>query len=128
MMLDWIDAPGAGTTGPDELPSAVRPAADLIDILDEIPGVGRRRAARRPGGHRRDRAGREPVPHRRAPGVLGQAVPQAIQSGAKTAAGKTGKGNRYLEAVLGDAAAGAARTTTFLTASPEARRGGAGGS
>ena len=40
--------------------------------------------------------------------------PRTIQSGAKTAAGKTGKGNRYLKAVLGDAAAGAAKTDTFL--------------
>ena len=40
--------------------------------------------------------------------------PRTIQSGAKTGAGKTGKGNRYLKAVLGDAAAGAAKTDTFL--------------
>ena len=40
--------------------------------------------------------------------------PRTIQSGAKSTAGKTGKGNRYLRAVLGDAAAGAAKTATFL--------------
>src|SRR5664279_227200 len=33
--------------------------------------------------------------------------PRTIQSGAKSTSGKTGKGNRYLRAVLGDAAAGA---------------------
>ena len=38
--------------------------------------------------------------------------PQTIQSGPRTRAGKTGKGNRYLKGVLGEAAA--AKTDTFL--------------
>jgi transposase len=42
--------------------------------------------------------------------------PRAIQSGAKNHAGKTGKGNRYLKGALGEAAAAAARTNTFLGA------------
>jgi transposase len=37
-----------------------------------------------------------------------------VQSGAKHHGGKTGKGNPYLKAALGDAAAAAARTNTFL--------------
>ena len=41
---------------------------------------------------------------------------RTIQSGAKNRAGKTGKGNRYLKGVLGEAAAAAARTNTFLGA------------
>jgi transposase len=40
--------------------------------------------------------------------------PRTIQSGPRTRSGKTGKGNRYLKGVLGEAAAGAARTDTFL--------------
>ena len=40
--------------------------------------------------------------------------PRTIQSGPRAAAGKTGKGNRYLKGVLGDAAAAAAKTNTFL--------------
>jgi transposase len=40
--------------------------------------------------------------------------PRTIQSGAKHRAGKTGKGNPYLKGVLGDAAAAAAKTDTFL--------------
>ena len=40
--------------------------------------------------------------------------PRTIQSGRKSTTGKTGKGNRYLRAVLGDAAAGAGKTQTFL--------------
>jgi transposase len=40
--------------------------------------------------------------------------PRTIQSGAKTKAGKTGKGNPYLKGTLGEAAAAAAKTNTFL--------------
>jgi hypothetical protein len=40
--------------------------------------------------------------------------PRAIQSGPKNRAGKTGKGNPYLKGILGEAAAAAARTDTFL--------------
>jgi transposase len=40
--------------------------------------------------------------------------PRTIQSGTKTNTGKTGKGNRYLKGTLGEAAAAAAKTDTFL--------------
>src|SRR6266542_2152828 len=40
--------------------------------------------------------------------------PRTIQSGAKHRAGTTGKGNPYLKGVLGEAAAAAAKTDTFL--------------
>ena len=40
--------------------------------------------------------------------------PRTIQSGPKTRGGKTGKGNPYLKGVLGEAAAAAAKTDTFL--------------
>ena len=40
--------------------------------------------------------------------------PRTIQSGASNRSGKTGKGNPYLKGVLGEAAAAAARTDTFL--------------
>jgi transposase len=40
--------------------------------------------------------------------------PRTIQSGARGRSGKTGKGNRYLKGVLGEAAAAAARTDSFL--------------
>src|SRR5665811_837999 len=42
--------------------------------------------------------------------------PRANQSGAKTRSGKTGKGNPYLKSVLGEAAASAGRSNTFLVA------------
>jgi transposase len=41
-------------------------------------------------------------------------APRTIQSGAKHRAGATGKGNPYLKSVLGEAAAAAAKTDTFL--------------
>ena len=40
--------------------------------------------------------------------------PRTIQSGPKSRSGKTGKGNPYLKGLLGEAAAAAARTDTFL--------------
>jgi hypothetical protein len=40
--------------------------------------------------------------------------PRTIQSGPVTRAGKTGKGNPYLKGALGEAAAAAAKTNTFL--------------
>jgi transposase len=40
--------------------------------------------------------------------------PRTIQSGPKNRSGKTGKGNPYLKGILGEAAAAAARTDTFL--------------
>jgi hypothetical protein len=40
--------------------------------------------------------------------------PRTIQSGAKHRSGKTGKGNPYLKGVLGEVAAAAAKTHTFL--------------
>jgi transposase len=41
-------------------------------------------------------------------------TPRTIQSGAQLRNGKTGKGNPYLKGVLGEAAAAAAKTDTFL--------------
>ncbi|MDA8289010.1 MAG: IS110 family transposase [Actinomycetota bacterium] len=43
-------------------------------------------------------------------------APRTVQSGPRSRSGKTGKGNRYLKRVLGEAAAAAAKTDTFLGA------------
>ena len=40
--------------------------------------------------------------------------PRTIQSGARSRGGRTGKGNPYLKGILGEAAAAAAKTGTFL--------------
>ena len=89
---------------------------------------GRPRAARRrPAGrdprhqpgpgrddHRRDRPGYDPVPHRRAPGLLGRAMPGREPVRPPRPGRKKKHGNAYLRGALGQAALGAARTGTFL--------------
>ena len=64
---------------------------------------------------RTDRPGHEPVPHPGAPGLLGEVRPRGQGVRRQTEGpGRTGHGNRYLARALGDAAAGAGRTKTFL--------------
>jgi len=48
------------------------------------------------------------------PCAWAKVAPRTIQSGTKTKPGKTGKGNGYLKAALGEAAIAAAKTNTFL--------------
>ena len=100
-----------GTTGPDAgtgTDAAVLPAAAR---LDEITGIG-------PGAAQVVIAevGLD-MTRFPSPGQLvswARLCPRTIQSGAKTRAGKIGKGNPYLKGVLGEAAAAAAKTDTFL--------------
>jgi transposase len=101
---DGTTGPGAGSGGD----AVVLPAAAR---LDEVSGIG-------PGTAQVVIAeigldmGVFPTP--------GQLVswaklsPRTLQSGASRRAGKTGKGNPYLKGVLGEAAAAAAKTDTFL--------------
>ncbi len=101
---DGTTGPGAGS-GTD---AAVLPAAAR---LDEITGIG-------PGAAQVVIAelgldmGVFPTPGHLV--SWAKLCPRTIQSGAKTRAGKTGKGNPYLKGVLGEAAAAAAKTDTFL--------------
>ena len=100
-----------GTTGPDAgtgTAAAVLPAAVR---LDEITGIG-------PGAAQVVIAevGLD-MTRFPSPGQLvswARLCPRTIQSGDKTRAGKIGKGNPYLKGVLGEAAAAAAKTDTFL--------------
>jgi hypothetical protein len=79
--------------------------------LDEITGCG---IIARPGRHRRDRLDMTVF------GTSGRLVswarrsPQTRQSGKKTTTGRAGKGNPYLNGMLGEIAASASRTDTFL--------------
>jgi transposase len=59
-----------GTTGSDTNQQPAQPPLGALDRLDEVPGIG----SKAPGRHRRTRARHGPVPHPRAPGVVGQAV------------------------------------------------------
>jgi transposase len=101
---DGTTGPGAGTAAD----AAVLPAAAR---LDEVTGIG-------PGTAQVVIAeigldmGVFPTPAHLV--SWAKLCPRTIQSGAKTRAGATGKGNPYLRGVLGEAAAAAAKTDTFL--------------
>ena len=101
---DGTTGPGAGL-GPD---AAVRPA---IDRLDEIPGIARHTAQVVLAEIGLDMTRFPTAGHLVSWAKLS---PRTIQSGAKSRSGKTGKGNPYLKGVLGQAAAAAAKTGTFL--------------
>jgi transposase len=101
---DGSTGPSAGT-GPD---AAVAPA---LQRLDEVPGIG-------PGGAQVILA-EIGLDMNRFP-TAGHLVswaklsPRTIQSGTRSRGGRTGKGNPYLKGILGEAAAAAAKTDTFL--------------
>jgi transposase len=101
---DGVTGPGAGL-GPD---AAVQ---QVIARLDQIPGIGSRAAQVIIAEIGLDMTRFPTAGHLVSWAKLS---PRTIQSGAKTRAGKTGKGNPYLKGVVGEAAAAAARTDTFL--------------
>ncbi len=100
--------PGAGC---DPTTGEITTVLSAVARLDEIPGIATRGAqiilaeigwdmTRFPtAGHLVSWA---------------RSSPRTIQSGAKNRTGKTGKGNPYLKGVLGEIAAAAAKTDTFL--------------
>jgi transposase len=96
-----------GGTGRDRKP-AYLPAADR---LEEITGIGRHAAQAIIAEVGLSVAVFPTAAHLVSWSKLS---PSAVQSGAKTRAGKTGKGNPYLKSALGEAAAAAGRTNTFL--------------
>jgi transposase len=82
-----------------------------VERLDEVPGIGAR-AAQIIIAEIGLNMGQFPTP----PHLVAWAKlsPQTIQSGPKVKVGHTGKGNRYLNGVLGEVATAAAKTDTFL--------------
>ncbi len=90
-----------------------RPPAQLsaLERLDEIPGVGPQIAQVILAEIGLDMTRFPTAGHLASWAKL---CPRTIQSGSKHGSGKTGKGNPYLKGVLGEAAAAAARTDTFL--------------
>lgn len=107
---------GSGTTsaprsGTRAGPSTNMTARDLVEILDEIPGIGRQVAEVIIAEVGLDMTKWPTAGHMVSWAKLS---PKAIQSGNMNTSRGTGKGNRYLKAVLGDAAAGAGKTKTFL--------------
>jgi transposase len=136
MLLDQIDALATQiatlTTRIDELLTAMEPEtradephtpggagavvdgarkSTTIERLDEIPGIG-------PGAAQIILAeiGFDMSRFPTAAHLVSWAklCPRTIQSGAIQRGGKTGRGNPYLKGALGEAAAAAAKTNTFL--------------
>jgi transposase len=100
-----------GTTGPGGGLGEDAPVLPAVDRLDEITGIGRDAAQEIIAEVGLD-MGRFPTPGHLV--SWAKLSPRTIQSGAKNRAGHTGKGNPYLKSALGQAAAAAARTDTFL--------------
>jgi transposase len=100
-----------GTTGPDAGLGEGAPVLPAIDRLDEITGIGREGAQVIIAEIGLDMS-RFPTPGHLV--SWAKLSPRTIQSGARSRAGRTGKGNPYLKGMLGEAAAAASKTDTFL--------------
>ena len=100
-----------GTTGPHAGTGPDAPVLPAIARLDEVPGIGARAAQIIIAEIGLDMNQFPTAGHLASWAKL---CPRANQSGAKNRSGATGKGNRYLKGVLGEVAAAAAKTNTFL--------------
>jgi transposase len=100
-----------GTTdgGPHQQPA--QPPLSALERLDEVPGIGAKAAQVIIAEVGLD-MGQFPTPAHLV--SWARLSPRTVQSGAKRRAGATGKGNPYLKGVLGEVAAAAAKTDTFL--------------
>ena len=114
--LPELPPPAATRSVPSDVPVNLDPDGrrlSTVERLDEIPGIAERAAQIIIAEIGIDMA-RFPTPAHLV--SWAKLSPQTIQSGPKTKAGKTGKGNRYLKGVLGEVATAAAKTDTFLGA------------
>jgi transposase len=107
------DAGGSddGTTGASANQRAAQPPLGALERLDEVPGIGSKAAQVIIAELGLD-MGQFPTPGHLV--SWARLAPRTIQSGATHRAGATGKGNPYLKGVLGEVAAAAAKTDTFL--------------
>ena len=112
-MLSRVDAISAGIATLDaRIAAQAAPLAGLVARLDEIPGISPASAHVILAEIGTDMTRFPTAAHltswaRLAPGIKESA-------GKKKGKGSTGHGNAYLAAILGNAAAGAAKTGTFL--------------
>jgi len=100
-----------GTTGPGAGHEPGAAALPAVDRLDQITGIGRSGAQAIIAEVGLD-MNRFPTSGHLV--SWAKLSPRTIQSGPVTRSGRTGKGNPYLKGALGEAAASAARTDTFL--------------
>jgi transposase len=100
-----------GATGPGAGLGEGAPVLPALDRLDEIPGISRATAQGIIAEIGLDMTRFPTAGHLVSWAKLS---PRTIQSGARSRSGRTGKGNPYLKGILGEAAAAAARTDTFL--------------
>jgi transposase len=92
---------------------AIAPFAAQVAQLDEIPGIGTTTAQEIPAETGTDMS-RFPTPGHLV--SWAKFAPKARQSAGRSKAAATGKGNPWLGGTIGEAATGAARTSTFLAA------------
>ena len=100
-----------GTTGPQAGRGPDAPVLPAADRLAEIPGISRHAAQVIIAEIGLDMTRFPTAAHLVSWARL---CPRTIQSGSRTQPGRTAKGNPYLKGVLGDAAAAAGKTSTFL--------------
>jgi transposase len=106
-----VDPRPDGPTPGQSIGTVSDAALGVVDRLDEIPGIGPNAAQVILAEIGLDMS-RFPTPAHLV--SWAKLCPRTIQSGPLTRGGKTGKGNPYLKGTLGDAAAAAAKTNTFL--------------
>jgi transposase len=114
-LINALPAAGAPAEPAGGPPADTPPATDqplpALDRLDEIPGLAHRGAQIILAEIGLDMT-RFPTPDQLT--SWARLSPRAIQSGPRDHPRRTGKGNPYLKGVLGEAAAAAAKTHTFL--------------
>jgi transposase len=106
----------AATTGTQDTDQPLTPTPNptplsALQRLDEVPGIGAKAAQVLIAELGLD-MGQFPTPGHLV--SWARLSPRTIQSGAKRRSGTTGKANPYLKGVLGEVAAAAAKTDTFL--------------
>lgn len=108
---DHPDPDHPGPAGPPVGPGGPGSGLDAVQRLVQIPGIDVRGAQIIIAEIGLDMTCFPTAGHLASWAKL---TPRTIQSGAKHRDGKTGKGNPYLKGLLGEAAAAAAKTATFL--------------